>query len=71
MYEKVLGVSFPDNLGTIFDSINIRHDIIHRNGKDKTGKIVKITRNDIKLLVEVIDHLVDHIEQELSDIKLI
>ncbi len=70
MYKNVLGVSFPDNLGTIFDSINTRHDIIHRNGKDKTGKIIQITRKDVESLVGIIDLLVDHIEQELSNLKL-
>ncbi len=71
MYKNVLGVSFPDDLGAIFNAINTRHDIIHRNGKDKTSKIVHITKKDIEVLVESIDHLVDHIEQELSNLKLI
>lgn len=71
MYKNVLGVSFPDNLGVIFNAINTRHDIIHRNGKDKTGEIIHITRKDIESLINSIDHLVDQIEQELSNLKLI
>lgn len=71
MYKKVLGVSFPDNFGTLFDAINTRHNIIHRNGKDKTGRIIQITRKDVESLVGIIDLLVDHIEQELSNLKLI
>ena len=37
MYRDTLGVSFPENLGDIFRAVEVRHALVHRNGKIKGG----------------------------------
>ncbi len=67
MYEKTLGIKFPSDLGTIFRSIQIRHDIVHRNGKNRDGKEVFITKEEVENLIEKVKHFVQHIDNQLID----
>jgi len=54
MYHSVLHIDFPENMKLIYKGIAIRHDIVHRNGKTKSGEDVTITRDElIKLMDEV------------------
>lgn len=42
----------------IENAIDIRHDIVHRNGKDKEGNIRNISKDDVEQLS---DHILDFI----------
>lgn len=54
MYSSVLHIDFPKDMKVIYKGIATRHDIVHRNGKTKSGKAVTITREElIKLMDEV------------------
>lgn len=51
MYKATLDIDFPSNLGSIFRAISIRHDLVHRNGKNKNGNYVVITKENIEILI--------------------
>lgn len=64
MYGSVLGIDIGD-LSEVAAAIQTRHDIVHRNGRQRDGQIVDISPKDVKDLVAAADALVDHIEEAL------
>jgi len=69
MYHDVLGVSFPHNIGDLMRAVLKRHDIVHRNGKDKNDKKILITRDDINTLIQKVEAFVQTVDQELNAAK--
>ena len=57
LYKSAAGIDLPDTK-SIEDAIKIRHDIVHRNGKDKEGNLHIINRADVEILS---DHVMDFI----------
>lgn len=57
LYKNVADIDLP-NTKAIEDAIQIRHDIVHRNGKDKEGNLHTVTRTDVEILS---DHVMDFI----------
>ena len=56
MYLQVLGIKFPEDISYLHKSISIRHDLVHRNGRTKSGSTHKITDVQLsKLMQEVMD----------------
>lgn len=68
MYRTTLGVKFPDNLGDIYRAILKRHDIVHRNGKNKDGEEILIEKGDVSLLIEKVEQLAQAIDVQLVEI---
>ncbi len=66
MYKDVLSVSFPDDIESIYKAIAIRHDIVHRNGKTKTGKLHKITERNLKDLLLDIESFIKSINDDIK-----
>lgn len=65
MYKSVLGVTFPSNIEVIFKAIAIRHDLVHRSGKDKSGKFHNINQNSILNLIQETKKFVNFINVQL------
>lgn len=65
LYKKVLNIDFPEDLDEIIKAVNIRHIIVHRNGKNADGSIINITSKDIYNLISKIEILVDSINEQL------
>lgn len=64
IYKAVLDVDF----GIIEDlskAINIRHDIVHRNGKDKNGREHVITKADVLDVANKVNNLIYRIDCSL------
>lgn len=57
LYKNVIGIELPPTK-EIEEAIEIRHDIVHRNGKDKEGNIRNISKDDVEHLS---DHILDYI----------
>ena len=57
LYKKVANIELP-NTKLVEEAITIRHDIVHRNGKDKDGNSHFVTRIDVEMLS---DHVLDFI----------
>ncbi|MCR4811647.1 MAG: hypothetical protein K5867_03505 [Bacteroidales bacterium] len=49
LYKNVAEIDLPPTK-KIEDAMAIRHDIIHRNGKDKVGNIRTISKDDVESL---------------------
>jgi hypothetical protein len=69
MYKDTLNIKFPDKLGAVYKAIAIRHHIVHRNGKDKSGKEEIICQQDIINLIVEVEELVQHIDSSLNELK--
>ena len=54
MYHSVLHIDFPADMKIIYKGIATRHDIVHRNGKTKSGKDITITDEE---LIELMDEV--------------
>ena len=57
LYKNVIGIELPPTK-EIEEAIEIRHDIVHRNGKDKEGNMRNISKDDVEHLS---DHILDYI----------
>jgi len=62
MYKSALGISFPDTMTPLYSAISKRHDIVHRNGRDKEGKEVSVTRQDVEAVLRAVRELADHVD---------
>ena len=69
MYSDVLGVTFPEDIIDIYKAIAIRHDLVHRNGKQKSGTIHKIEKSQILDLIKDIKEFVLHINEQLENVS--
>ncbi|MBP7876098.1 hypothetical protein KA012_03850 [Candidatus Woesebacteria bacterium] len=66
MYLSVLYVEFPDDLSELYKAIEIRHDIVHRGGKDKQGLIKPVLKEEVFALIALVRGFVQNIERQLS-----
>lgn len=65
IYSSVLGVNFPSDCSDLYVAIQKRHDIVHRNGKNKNGEPLEIAKEDVLNLVTISRKFVDFINVQL------
>lgn len=65
LYKNVLDVSFQKDIGSIHKAIAIRHDLVHRNGRTKTGTFHKFSYSDIESLFATLEQFVQHIDDQI------
>ncbi|MBK8945758.1 MAG: hypothetical protein IPM32_10895 [Ignavibacteriae bacterium] len=65
MYEDSLNINFP-TISDLILAIEIRHDLVHRNGKNKSGETIQISKIDVDNLIKKVENFVYSIEQELK-----
>ena len=65
MYRDTLGVSFPEHLDGIFRAIEVRHALVHRNGKIE-GAHLGITKERVQKLAEEIDKFISSIAEQIK-----
>ncbi len=66
MYQSVLGVDFPKDIPSVYKAVKTRHDIVHRNGVDKDGKLLLLEDGEVKNLIDEIKKLVSAIDGQLN-----
>lgn len=66
MYKSTLDVDFPKDLRKIFRAVNIRHDLVHRNGKNVKGEEVTVSEEDLESLLESARDFIEHINSQLD-----
>jgi len=71
MYRSTLGIEFPRIFNDIIPAVLIRHDIVHRNGKTKTGTERQISVKDIAKLLDRVEAFVLRVNTELGARKVI
>ena len=66
MYKSVLNIDFPKDLGVLYKAIETRHDIVHRGGKNKSGVIKPVMREEVISLIASLKSFTECIEAQLS-----
>ena len=66
IYKNTLGVQLP-KVKEIDDAIQIRHHIVHRNGKDKDGNLVEISKESVQNLAETVSTFMFDVENQLPN----
>lgn len=69
IYKNTANVNLPTDK-VIDDAIGKRHDIVHRNGKDKDGNHTEITEDDVKELAEHIGDFIMDISSQIVEQNL-
>ncbi|WP_243688436.1 zinc-ribbon domain-containing protein [Geotalea toluenoxydans] len=67
LYKNVLNVAFPKDIEALHRSISIRHDLVHRNGRSKTGAFHVIRPKEIDILLQRVTSFVTVIDDQLKE----
>lgn len=67
IFRKTFNISFP-NIGNVYEYVQTRHDIVHRNGRTIKGKIILIDKHKIERLITDVNTLVYAIADEFKKI---
>ena len=65
MYHDTLEIDFPD-IEELMSAIKTRHDMVHRNGKNKEGKKIKITKDLVVDVIEKVEVFVKEIDEKIT-----
>lgn len=68
LFEESLGIDFPD-IPAMMRIISVRHDIVHRNGKDKTGSQVVIEEASLDLAIKTTLEFGRAIQRQIASIS--
>jgi len=66
LYKEILDIELAENWRNLLLPVLKRHDIFHRNGKDKLGNNLIIESYDIKFLIEEIKKFINDMEIIIS-----
>ncbi len=69
LYKSTFNIDLGD-IGTLMKAIQKRHDIVHRNGHDKNGNVVEITKGDVQQLILDVSNFINHIENEFLRLQI-
>jgi hypothetical protein len=68
VYKTVMDVNFPKSaISQLSKAIELRHDIIHRNGKQISGKTVIVKDNDVESLIQLVTEVIRDIDKQVKD----
>ena len=70
MYKKVLGCKINIDTSKVKLIIDIRHDIVHRNGYTKENEVIDILPHDLYQAITDIKHLVNKLQEIIANQKL-
>ena len=65
MYHDALGIDFPD-IDELMSAIKTRHDMVHRNGKNKEGEKIEITKDLVVDVIEKVEVFVKEIDEKIT-----
>jgi hypothetical protein len=68
MYGSVLRIEFPNKqlMISLQKAIDIRHDVVHRNGKDKSGHVHSLSVSAIEMTIKDSRLFVNHLDKQLQ-----
>lgn len=67
IYQDTLKINFPV-IKDIMKIITNRHDMVHRNGKNKEGEKIEISKDVVSDVIDKVDNFVKDVETELNKI---
>lgn len=65
MYSTVLGVEYPADLAPIMKAVAIRHDIVHRNGRNKNNGLHTFKTEELNRLFVLVEDFAAHIHNQI------
>lgn len=68
MYQAVLAIGFPPGLTDILKAVQLRHDIVHRNGVTKEGTVMALSSADVEELLNRVEQFVDDVDIKVSEL---
>jgi hypothetical protein len=68
IYSAVLGVGFPASMADILKAVQIRHDVVHRNGLTKDGAAIVLSRTKVESLVKQVEEFVGQVDKEVREL---
>jgi len=68
LYQAVLGIVWPAKLAELYNAVEARHDIVHRNGKTREGKDRVLSREHISDVIQASRNLVNSIDGQLREV---
>lgn len=69
LYKHVLEIEFPDEMEAIYRAISIRHDLVHRNGKTKSGSFHRLHKNQLLELFDDTHKFVSFLDSQAGSIQ--
>lgn len=69
LLKKGFDLDITSKIGTLTKYIELRHDIVHRNGRNKDNVTNQISIADIENLMNETEILVNYMEKQFSQIK--
>lgn len=66
MYEDTFEINFPE-ISEVAKIVSNRHNMVHRNGKDKEGNIISIDKNSIDEVIDKVEKFVREIDSLLEN----
>jgi hypothetical protein len=68
MYREVLAIDFPiEDVPYLTQALINRHDIVHRNGKQKNGTHTPTSIYDVSQLIDVVNKTVASVDLQIKD----
>ncbi|MDD7998251.1 HEPN/Toprim-associated domain-containing protein [Kosakonia radicincitans] len=68
IFKDVLLVSFPEKDRAFLNrAVQLRHDIVHRNGRTTTGKAVSVAHQDVGQLDKVVRDFIVSVDSQILD----
>lgn len=68
LYKSVLCVDFPKDLSSIFRAIELRHDIVHRNGHNKEGDKHQLSLESVHELISHLRGFVENVDGQVKNV---
>lgn len=66
LFRNVLLCYFPeDKISELKGCIQLRHDIVHRNGKSTDGYVRSVTQVDVENAIRLVYRVVEHIDKQI------
>jgi hypothetical protein len=66
MYKDTLDIEIGE-IGEPYKAINIRHNLVHRNGKSKDGIEVEINQEIVASLLNMIEEFITKIDNQVRE----
>lgn len=68
MYKSTFGIDIGE-IRDLMNAVQKRHDIVHRNGHDKDGSEVQISKEDVENLITDVSNFIQNIETQFGNIQ--
>jgi len=68
MYSSVMGIKFPASMTEILKAVQIRHDVVHRNGLTKDGTAIVLSGTEVENLLTHVEQFVSEVDKKVRDL---